>query len=69
MSQSNLMKVVGRIGGELVTIEGRLRDSGWALVMPEASTEGSSSPPGRTMTPLAHMMRWVTGEQNHPKRC
>jgi CCR4-NOT transcriptional complex subunit CAF120 len=67
MSQSNLMKVIGRIGGELVTIEGRLRDSGWALVMPEAATEGSSSPPRRTMTPLAHMMRWVTGERSDPE--
>jgi CCR4-NOT transcriptional complex subunit CAF120 len=58
ISQSNLMKVVGRIGGEMVTIEGRMRDSGWALVMPE-SPEGASPP---TQTPLTNMMRWVTGE-------
>jgi CCR4-NOT transcriptional complex subunit CAF120 len=57
ISQSNLMKVIGRIGGELVTIEGRLRDSGWALIMPEAQNEPAL--PGRT--PLAHMMRLVTG--------
>jgi CCR4-NOT transcriptional complex subunit CAF120 len=60
MSQSNLMKVVGRVNGELVTIEGRLRESGWALIMPEAPGEGTASPP--PSTPLANMMRWVTGE-------
>jgi hypothetical protein len=62
MSQSNLMKVVGRINGDLVTIEGRLRDSGWALIMPEAPGEGTASPP--PASPLASMMRWVTGELN-----
>lgn len=67
MSQSNLMKVVGRINGELVTIEGRLRDSGWALIMPEAPGEGAPSPP--PSSPLANMMRWVTGEHAgyHPR--
>ncbi len=59
MAQSNLMKVIGRVGGELVTIEGRLRDSGWALMMPESPGEGTASPP--PSTPLANMMRWVTG--------
>jgi CCR4-NOT transcriptional complex subunit CAF120 len=63
MSASNLMKVVGRVNGELVTIEGRLRDSGWALIMPEAPGDGmAASPPVTTQTPLANMMRWVTGE-------
>ena len=60
MSQSNLMKVVGRVNGELVTIEGRLRDSGWALIMPEGSSEGAASTP--PPSPLSNMMRWVTGE-------
>jgi len=60
MSQSNLMKVVGRVNGDLVTIEGRLRDSGWALIMPEAPGEGTASPP--PSSPLASMMRWVTGK-------
>ena len=60
MSQSNLMKVVGRIGGELVTIEGRLRDSGWALIMPEH--RGDAAPSPSPSTPLANMMLWVTGE-------
>jgi len=61
MSQSNLMKVVGRIGGELVSIEGRLRDSGWALIMPETpeAAAGANSPP--PISPLDNMMRWVTG--------
>jgi CCR4-NOT transcriptional complex subunit CAF120 len=58
ISQSNLMKVVGRVGGEMVTIEGRMRDSGWALVMPE-SADGNGTPP--SMTPLTNMMKWVTG--------
>jgi CCR4-NOT transcriptional complex subunit CAF120 len=58
MSQSNLMKVVGRIGGEMVTIEGRLRDSGWALIMPESPQEGTAAP---STSPLTNMMRWVTG--------
>lgn len=53
------MKVVGRIGGELVAIEGRLRDSGWALVMPETPEAGTASPP--VATPLVNMMKWVTG--------
>lgn len=57
ISQSNLMKVVGRVGGEMVTIEPRMRDSGWALVMPE-SAEGNASPPAN---PLTNMMKWVTG--------
>ncbi|KIR42534.1 CCR4-NOT transcriptional complex subunit CAF120 [Cryptococcus deuterogattii 99/473] len=76
MSQSNLFKVVGRISGEMVTVEGRLRDSGWALLMPEhpenaggASASGSLSSHGhglghhqaQGMTPLTSMMRWVTG--------
>lgn len=62
MSQSNLLKVVGRIGGELVTIEGRLRDSGWALIMPESIAEGTAAtPPAGSQTPLVNMMRWVTG--------
>ncbi|RXK40642.1 hypothetical protein M231_02099 [Tremella mesenterica] len=55
MSQSNLMKVVGHIYGELVTVETRLRDSGWALIIPEPVAESS------TASPLANMMRWVTG--------
>jgi len=63
MSQSNLMKVVGRVNGELVTIEGRLRESGWALIMPEAPGEGTASPP--PSSPLASMMRWVTGERSY----
>lgn len=61
MAQSNLMKVVGRVGGEMVTIEGRLRDSGWALVMPESPSEGTASPP--PPSPLMNMMRWITGER------
>jgi CCR4-NOT transcriptional complex subunit CAF120 len=60
MSQSNLMKVVGRIGGDMVTIEGRLRDSGWALIMPESPQEGTTTPPASS-NPLSNMMRWVTG--------
>ena len=59
MAQSNLMKVVGRIGGELVTIEGRLRDSGWALIMPESVESGSGTSPS---TPLSNMLPWVTGK-------
>lgn len=51
------MKVVGRVGGDMVTIEPRMRDSGWALVMPESS-EGNASPPAN---PLTNMMKWVTG--------
>lgn len=62
MSQSNLMKVVGRVNGELVTIEGRLRDSGWALIMPEAPGEVNTSPPAQS--PLSNMMRWVTGKSS-----
>lgn len=77
MSQSNLFKVVGRISGEMVTVEGRLRDSGWALLMPEhpenaggANASGSLSSHGhglghhqaQGMTPLTSMMRWVTGK-------
>ena len=58
MVQSNLMKVVGRVSGELVTIENRLRDSGWALIMPETPEPGSAP----TISPLGNMMRWVTGE-------
>jgi CCR4-NOT transcriptional complex subunit CAF120 len=58
MSQSNLMKVVGRIGGEVVTIEGRLRDSGWALIMPD---QPEVVPGGPAVSPLNNMMRWVTG--------
>ncbi|ORX41110.1 hypothetical protein BD324DRAFT_42831 [Kockovaella imperatae] len=61
MSQSNLMKVVGRINGDLVTIEGRLRDSGWALIMPEAPDAVSGSPSQSSASPLSDMMRWVTG--------
>ena len=62
MSQSNLMKVVGRVNGELVTIEGRLRDSGWALIMPETPETDSPSRPSRgSPSPLNNMMRWVTG--------
>ncbi|KAL7423905.1 hypothetical protein Q5752_001490 [Cryptotrichosporon argae] len=63
VSNSNLFKVVGRIGGDLVTIEGRLRDSGWALIMPD--TPDATLPPANGsslgMTPLVNMMRWVTG--------
>ena len=60
MSQSNLLKVVGKIGGDLVTIEGRMRDSGWALIMPETpeATSNAVQPP----TPLVNMMKWVTGK-------
>ena len=59
MAQANLMKVVGRIGGDMVTIEGRLRDSGWALIMPESPNDGAPLP--TPQTPLTNMMRWVTG--------
>jgi len=62
MSQSNLLKVVGKIGGDLVTIEGRMRDSGWALIMPETPEAGTPPPP----TPLVNMMKWVTGESIGP---
>jgi CCR4-NOT transcriptional complex subunit CAF120 len=62
MSQSNLMKVVGRIGGELVAIEGRLRESGWALIMPESPEVTPGTPPVPAQTPLVNMMKWVTGE-------
>jgi CCR4-NOT transcriptional complex subunit CAF120 len=61
MAQSNLMKVVGKIGGEVVTIEGRLRDSGWALIMPESAQDVSGSPSTTPSSPLTNMMRWVTG--------
>ncbi|KAK8850445.1 hypothetical protein IAR55_004363 [Kwoniella newhampshirensis] len=69
MAQSNLYKIVGRVSGEMVTIEGRLRDSGWALIMPEQPGEGGGSPSGHQNgnhaagdgTPLSNMMRWVTG--------
>lgn len=60
------MKVVGRIGGELVSIEGRLRDSGWALIMPETpegAAGGANTPP--PISPLGNMMRWVTGGCNY----
>ncbi|WVQ63247.1 uncharacterized protein L199_001398 [Kwoniella botswanensis] len=66
MSSSNLCKVVGRVSGDMVTIEGRLRDSGWALLMPEGPGEGPSGEkshhhgPNGT-TPLSNMMQWVTG--------
>lgn len=61
MAQSNLMKAVGRIGGDMVTIEGRLRDSGWVLIMPEG-VEGEDGVKGaKGPTPLANMMKWVTG--------
>lgn len=58
ISQSNLMKIVGRISGDLVTIEGGLRDSGWALIMPEAPVDDPAPP--TTPSPLSSMMRWVT---------
>ena len=61
MSQSNLMKVVGRVNGELVTIEGRLRDSGWALIMPETPEMPNGSAPPAHSSPLSNMLRWVTG--------
>ena len=38
----------------MVTIEGRLRDSGWALVMPESEEAAQN--------PLTNMLKWVTGE-------
>lgn len=56
--QSNLMKAVGRISGELVTIEGGLRDSGWALIMPEPVADDPAAP--QPPTPVATMLRWVT---------
>jgi hypothetical protein len=59
MAQSNLLKVAGRVGGDLVTIEGRVRESGWALIMPESTEAVSGSP--TPQTPLGNMMRWVTG--------
>nr|XP_031860163.1 uncharacterized protein CI109_004295 [Kwoniella shandongensis]KAA5527235.1 hypothetical protein CI109_004295 [Kwoniella shandongensis] len=68
MAQSNLYKVVGRISGDMVTIEGRLRDSGWALIMPEQQEEGANQSGHHggqhakvEGTPLTNMMRWVTG--------
>ncbi|WVQ70567.1 hypothetical protein IAR50_000086 [Cryptococcus sp. DSM 104548] len=71
MVQSNLCKVVGRVSGDMVTIEGRLRDSGWALLMPETPGEGSDRGHGSVssqghgqssgVSPLGNMMRWVTG--------
>ncbi|ODN82846.1 hypothetical protein L202_01107 [Cryptococcus amylolentus CBS 6039] len=71
MVQSNLCKVVGRVSGDMVTIEGRLRDSGWALLMPETPGEGSDRGHGSSssqghgqssgVSPLGNMMRWVTG--------
>ncbi|WVW80918.1 hypothetical protein I302_102909 [Kwoniella bestiolae CBS 10118] len=67
MSQSNLCKVVGRVSGEMVTIEGRLRDSGWALLMPEGPGEGPVGEkshhhgPNASTSPLGNMMKWVTG--------
>jgi CCR4-NOT transcriptional complex subunit CAF120 len=67
MSQSNLLKVVGKIGGDLVTIEGRMRDSGWALIMPETpETTSNAAPPP---TPLVNMMKWVTGESTDAAYC
>ena len=39
--------------------KGRLRDSGWALLMPEAP---DSLPQQPVQTPLANMMRWITSE-------
>ncbi|BEJ16455.1 hypothetical protein CspHIS471_0510600 [Cutaneotrichosporon sp. HIS471] len=59
ISQSNLMKVVGRVSGELVTIEGGLRESGWAMIMPEAPG-GDNSTAANKASPLGTMMRWVT---------
>ncbi|GMK54440.1 hypothetical protein CspeluHIS016_0110260 [Cutaneotrichosporon spelunceum] len=59
ISQSNLMKVVGRVSGELVTIEGGLRESGWAMIMPEAPSDDHSTA-GNRLSPLGVMMRWVT---------
>lgn len=59
------MKVIGRVGGDLVTIEGRVRESGWALIMPETPEAGAGTPPPQA--PLANMMRWVTGELNEAR--
>ncbi|WVN89606.1 uncharacterized protein L203_104833 [Cryptococcus depauperatus CBS 7841] len=77
ISSSNLFKVVGHITGEIVTIETRLRDSGWALLMPEhpgdnpyGSTESASlsnrgqgfgAPLQNHSTSLTNVMRWLTG--------
>ncbi|WWC65133.1 uncharacterized protein I303_107747 [Kwoniella dejecticola CBS 10117] len=65
MTQSNLFKVVGRVSGEMVTAEGRLRDSGWALLMPESLDASAGDKPHHgqpaNVSPLANMMKWVTG--------
>lgn len=63
IAQSNLFKVVGRIGGELVAIEGRMRESGWALIMPDTPESGTATPPAaQGQSPWNDMMRWITGK-------
>lgn len=54
MTQNNIMKVVGRISGEAVVIEGGLRESGWVLIMPEQPEEDMQ------LSPLVPMLRWIT---------
>jgi CCR4-NOT transcriptional complex subunit CAF120 len=58
VQQSNLMKIVGRVSGSLIAVEGGLRDSGWALIMPEAATDdfGASHTPA---LPVTNMLRWI----------
>jgi CCR4-NOT transcriptional complex subunit CAF120 len=68
IGQSNLLKVVGRIGGDMVAVEGRLRESGWAMIMPERPEEDVMPPPAtfpeemNNVALLNDMMRWIIGE-------
>lgn len=56
---SNLLKVTGRISGELVVVEGRTRLSGWAMIMCERQEQETAMPANQPI--VCDMLRWAIG--------
>jgi hypothetical protein len=57
---SNLLKVSGRISGELVVVEGRTRLSGWAMIMCERQEQETAVPANQPI--VCDMLRWAIGK-------
>ncbi|KAJ9127668.1 hypothetical protein QFC24_001078 [Naganishia onofrii] len=57
---SNLLKVTGRISGDLVVVEGRPRLNGWAMIMCEKQDQDTPAN-GASHPVVVDMLRWATG--------
>jgi hypothetical protein len=56
---SNLLKVTGRISGDLVVVEGRPRLNGWAMIMCERQEQDTVALANQPI--VCDMLRWAIG--------